>query len=235
MKKKLLRLGALALVLTVLGGLAAVALGAPWAFNSGSASATGGLACSVKPACGAGEVAVFRMSATTNAHAGTPGGSAYGNVVCCGGVAGLGTDCSSVHRAVVLTLSGTDNAHVASDGSYGTQVCLSVGTDETVSCRYRASCPTDYACLATISGTTNAHVADCDGANDYATKVCCGRPSVGGMVEMQMDGSGSAVDSAGSSGGSSGPNYIALAGGLAAVALLTLAAGGWYARRRRLG
>jgi hypothetical protein len=223
----------LALALAVVGGLAAVALGTPWAFNSGSASATGSLACSVKRSCDTGEVDVFRMSSTANAHAGTPGGSAYANLVCCGGVPDLGTNCSGVHDTV-LTLSAADNAHVASDGSYPTAVCLSAETEEAVDCTYASSCGASYACLATISGSTNAHVAECDGVHDYATKVCCcvgARCAVGGMVEMQMDGSGSAVDSAGSSGGSSAPNYIALAG-LAAVALGALGAGGWYARRR---
>jgi len=55
---------------------------------------------------------------------------------------------------------------------------------------------------------------------------------VGGMVEIQVNGSGSTVDSvAGSSAGSSSPNYIALAA-LAAAALVALTAGAWYARRR---
>jgi len=227
-------------LLTLVAALVAVALafalGAPWAFSSGSASATASLVCSVKPSCGAGEVAVFRMSSTSNAHAGTPSGSSYGNVVCCGGVAGLGTACSGVYDTV-LRLSAADNAHVASDGSYGTQVCLSAGTADAVDCRYGTGCPADYACLATISGTTNAHVADCDGVDDYATKVCCyaGPPiAVGGMVEMQVDGS-EAPASATEGSRSSGPPYAAIAGGLAAVALLALTAGGWYARRRRLG
>ena len=59
-------------------------------------------------------------------------------------------------------------------------------------------------------------------------------PAVGGIVEIQVSGSGSAVDSAaGSSGGSAVPNYIALAG-LAAMAVVALTAGAWYARRRWL-
>lgn len=60
-------------------------------------------------------------------------------------------------------------------------------------------------------------------------------PSVGGVVEMQVGGSASAVDSAAdSSGGLPATNYIALAGAAAAGAL-ALAAGAWYARRRWLG
>jgi hypothetical protein len=54
--------------------------------------------------------------------------------------------------------------------------------------------------------------------------------SVGGIVEMRVGGSGSAVDSAaGSSGGSAAPPYVALAG---AAGALALTAGAWYARRR---
>ena len=60
-------------------------------------------------------------------------------------------------------------------------------------------------------------------------------PAVGGIVEIQVNGSGSAVDSAADSpAGSSAPNHVALAG-LAAAALVALGAGAWYARRRWLG
>jgi hypothetical protein len=167
------------------------------------------------------EVAVFRMSSTANAHAGTPDGSAYDNVVCCGGVTGLGTSCSGVYDTV-LTLSAVDNAHAGSRGVYPTEVCLSTATEEAVDCWFGDSCGYGYSCLATVSGTTNAHVADCDGSGDYATKICCytgDALSVGGVAELPEVS------------GSSGPNYIALAGGVAA-ALLALTAGAWYARRR---
>jgi hypothetical protein len=162
----------LTLALLGLGGLGAVALGAPWGSRASSASATNGLACSVKPSCATSEVEVLRMSSTSNAHAGTPSGPAYGNRVCCTKFSGLGTQCAGNYD-VVLTLSGASNAHVASDGSYATQVCLSGGDDATVDCTPAGACPTDYACLATIAGSTNAQVADCDGVGDYGTKVCC--------------------------------------------------------------
>jgi len=166
---------------------------------------------------------VFRMSSTSNAHAGTPGGSSYGNVVCCGGVTGLGTSCSG-NSHTVLTLSAVDNAHVGSGGTYPNEICLSIGTGDAVDCIYGASCASDYACLSTISGTTNAHVADCDGVDDYATKVCCyaGAPvPVGGIAELPEVS------------GSWGPNYVAL-GGLATAALVALAASAWYTKRRWL-
>jgi len=61
----------------------------------------------------------------------------------------------------------------------------------------------------------------------------CALP-VGGMVEMQVDGPDSAVDSTASSwGGSASPNYITVAA-LATAALVAVSAGAWYASRRRL-
>jgi len=234
MKKKFLRLGALALVLSVVGGLAAMAIGAPWGFNTGSASATGGLTCSVKPACGAGEVAVFRMSGLANAHAGTAGGSAYANVVCCAGPAGLSASCSGSHETV-LWLSAPDNAHVSetSGGAYTTEVCLSA-TGTTMNCQYRSSCGGD-ACLATISGATNAHVADCDGVDDYATKVCCGGGGggvVGGAVKLPPGAVAAESGAAAEGSGWGTATYAALVGGMAAAAAIGV--GGWYARRRWL-
>jgi len=162
---------ALLLGLGALGWFAGAAL-APGGSSAAPAAASS-LTCSVKDTdcnTGAGEVEVFRMSSTSNAHARTPGVSSYGYRVCCGGVTGLGTSCSGTYDTV-LTLSAADNAHAASDASYATNACLSVGTG-TVDCTYGDSCGTDYTCLATISGSTNAHVADC-GAGGYTTKVCC--------------------------------------------------------------
>jgi len=213
-------------LLALLGSVAALAISAPSSSPARSAPLAASPTCSVKASCGAGEVAVFRMSGTGNAHAGTPGGSSYGNVVCCGGVAGLGTTCSGTYDTV-LTLSAVDNAHAASDVSYSTAACLSLGSGA-VECTYGASCAAEYACVATVSGATNAHVADCDGTNDYGTKVCCYAGSalptpvpVGGIAELPQVR------------GSSGPDYIAMAGGFAVVAVV-LAAGAWYARRRWL-
>ena len=215
------------LVTVVLLALAASALGVRWAFDTsaGEATASSALTCSVEStACAGDEVEVFRMSSTANAHAGTPTGSSYTYRVCCGSVAalGLGTNCSGTYDTVVA-LSGTDNAHAATTvgGAYTTEACLSV-TEGAVACTHTSDCGTAYECLATISDTTNAHVADCDGTDDYATKVCCSASlsmPVGGMAELP-----DASDS-------SGRNYMALTG-LAAAALIALTAGAWYARRR---
>jgi hypothetical protein len=220
-----LRLPMMAAATLVLAGLLTVALGVWWGSSGTSASSTGSLACSVKTSCDVDEVALFRMSSTANAHGGTPGGSGYGNVVCCGGVAGLGNSCSGTFDTV-LTLSGVDNAHAASAAQYPTNVCLSADT-ETVDCWLGDSCGFNYSCLATLSGTTNAHVADCDGSGDYATKVCCyagQAQAVGGTAELPAVAEGSDSRTA---------VCIALAGAIAA-ALFALTAGGWYARRRWL-
>jgi hypothetical protein len=214
------------LFVTLLLMVAALALGVRWAFNPGSASSSSSLACTVTDtACGGDEVEVFRMSNTSNAHAGEAA-STYTYRVCCGSVAalGLGTNCSGVYDTV-LRLSASDNAHVQSTGSYPTEVCLSTTVEETVECTYSGTCGGDYACLATISGSTNAHVADCDGTDDYGTKVCCyagpAAAPVGGLAELP-----DASDS-------SGRNYVAFAG-LAAAALVALTASSWYVRRRLL-
>jgi hypothetical protein len=83
--------------------------------------------------------------------------------------------------------------------------------------------PTDKAELqkaAETGVTKNCRVTTIEEPNcvDFDVLVTC---SVGGIAELPEVS------------GSSGPNYIALAGGLAA-ALLALTAGGWYARRRWL-
>jgi hypothetical protein len=197
-------------------------------------AASSTLTCIIKASCGTGDVAVFRMSGLANAHAGTVGGSTYPNVVCCSGPAGLSTSCSGGYDTV-LRLWATDNTHVAeSDLAYTTEVCLSA--DAGVNCTYGSSCGAGYACLATISGMTNAHVADCDGSNDYPTKVCCtagAAPPVGGIAELPDVGGASAQEAGAPAGGSgwSAGSYAALAGGLAAAAAL-IAVGAWYARRR---
>jgi hypothetical protein len=160
----------------LLAGVLAIALSLSWAFQSGAAApvASSSLTCTVKDsACVGDEVEVFRMSNTANAHAGTPTGSSYTCRVCCGGVDGLGADCSGTYDTV-LALSGSDNAHAATTagGDYTTEVCLSVSSG-TADCTSDPACAEGYACVATVSGETNAHVADCDGTDDYTTKVCC--------------------------------------------------------------
>jgi hypothetical protein len=207
-----------------LGALGCFALAVLAPGGSSAAPAAGSsLTCSVKNTdcnTGAGEVEVFRMSSTSNAHARTPGVSSYGYRVCCGGVTGLGTSCSGTHDTV-LRLSAADNAHVQATGSYPTEVCLSAGT-AVVQCMFASSCTGGYACLAKASASDNAHVADCAASDPYGTKVCCyaGDPiPVGGIAELP-DVSGP-----------SGHNYVPLAAALVA-GMLVLTAGAWHAGRR---
>ena len=230
------------LAAAVLLAVAPVALGFLQGFSRGhGAAASSTLTCSVKASCGEGEVAVFRMSGQANAHAQTADThpTTYDYTVCCVGPAGLSTSCSGSY-ATVLRLWAADNAHAAepSDTHYTTEVCLS--SDTGMSCQYVTgdNCGAGYACLATISGTTNAHVADCDGSDDYPTKVCCAEgaaPAVGGIAELPPV-AGASTEEAGApaegSGWSAG-SYAALAGGVAAAAGL-IAVGGWYVRRRWL-
>jgi len=217
-KRRFARLVAATLLV---GVLLATGLCVSWVLSTGPASSAGGLACSVKASCGVGEVAVFRMSSTSNAHAAAAGDPTYTNLVCCGGVTSPGTSCSGAYDTVLRLSKVNYNAHVQATGSYETRVCLSAGT-AVVDCMFASSCTGGYACLATASATNNAHVADCNGVDDYATKVCCyaGDPlPVGGIAELPEVS------------GSSEPNYMALAG-VVAAALVALSAGAWYARRR---
>ena len=259
--RRLISVGlAVALLLALAPAAMGVLRGLPWSHGEAASST---LTCSVKASCAGGglEVAVFRMSGPAppaNAHAGTWTGSTYGNVVCCGPT-GLGTSCSG-NFDTVLWLSAADNAHAAeaSQTGYATQVCLSAASG-TVDCKYvtDSSCGTGYVCLATIFSTTNAHVADCDGSNDYGTKVCCaaaelatptatatatpmGTPTatptpaaVGGIAELPHIAGASAEEAGAPREGSGWPagRYAALAAGVAAAAF-AIAVGRWYARRR---
>ena len=238
------RLISVGLVVALLLAAVPVALGLLQGLSrSHGAAASSSLTCSVKASCdsGSGEVALFRMSGQANGHAQTAEThpKIYDWTVCCSWPTGLGTSCSGNFDAV-LWLSAADNAHAAqaSQTGYATQVCLSAASG-TVDCKYvtDSSCGTGYVCLATIFSTTNAHVADCDGSNDYGTKVCCAAgaaPPVGGIAELPVlagtsdqQAGAPAEDSGWSAGG-----YAALAGGLAAA--IAIAGGAWYARRRWL-
>lgn len=133
----------------------------------------GTLTCTARTtACSGGEVDIFEMSSTTNAHAGTPT-STYTNLVCCGGVTGIATDCTGTF-ATVLKLSGVTNAHVQQTGSYTQNVCIQVPAGGSVSVGYASDCTTPVAYdttlgLASMASTSNAHV----GINTaYVTKIC---------------------------------------------------------------
>lgn len=140
-----------------------------FSFGVGQAVA-GTLTCTVATTCDGG-VVVFRMSDTSNAHAELAGQSNYTQLVCCSGVASLGTSCSGTF-ATVATLSGTTNAHVEqnSEANYANDVCLSVPDGGSVSVGYQSSnCSGFDTTVASMSATTNAHVGN---ASAYTTKIC---------------------------------------------------------------
>lgn len=141
----------------------------------------GTLSCTVRAsACSGGEIEIFEMQNTTNAHAGLSAAS-YNNLVCCSGVTGLGTLCSGTF-ATALKLSSTTNAHAEqnSQSNYVNNACLSVPSGGSVSVAYQSSNCTGYdTTLGSMTGTTNAHVGD---GTAYTTKVCA--TAAGGAASL---------------------------------------------------
>jgi hypothetical protein len=135
------------------------------------------LTCNVRnPSCLPGETDVFHTSDLTNAHAELNNQSTYSYKICCGGVPGLGTDCSggSGNFVTVVRLDEqTDATAERGDYSnYGYQACLSVSSGN-IYCEYDDSgaCSTSgYSCVAELSDDTNAHMAECGAAE---TTICC--------------------------------------------------------------
>lgn len=124
----------------------------------------GTLSCSVTTAaaCTGSNVVVLRMSGPSNAHAELPSqaNAAYANnVMCCGGVSGLGTSCSGTF-ATVVKLQAVTNSHVQqnSQSGYAQSACLSVSSG-TVSVGYQSTNCAGYdTTLGSMSAATNAHV-----------------------------------------------------------------------------
>jgi len=96
------------------------------------------------------------------------------------------------------------------------------GAGDYTSGNYTTSAVGDYRWTAHYLGDAKNIAVDthCNDANESSTAVTAS-PAVGGIAELPNRS------------GSSGLNYMALAG-LAAAALLTLSAGAWYARSRWL-
>lgn len=134
----------------------------------------GTLSCSVTTAAACTDTVILRMSGSSNAHAELPSQSDANyasNVICCGGVAGLGTACSGTF-ATAVTLSAVTNAHIEqnTESNYANDACMSVPAGGSVSVAYQASNCTGYdTTLASMSGTTNAHAGN---GSAYATKIC---------------------------------------------------------------
>lgn len=135
----------------------------------------GTLACVVRvDSCVGDEVVVLRMSSTTNAHAEIASQSSFNQLVCCGGVIGLGNTCAG-DFSQVLRLSADTNAHVEQNtyttATYATSsACLSVSPDDSISVDYKSGDCSGYdTIVASMSSSTNAHVGE-PGA--YDTKIC---------------------------------------------------------------
>lgn len=138
-------------------------------------ASAGSLSCSITTAAGCTGIIVLRMSSSTNAHAEIATGTTPGyanNVVCCGGVSGLGNSCSTGVTAVVLRLASTSNSHVqiSTQTGYTNNACLSVPVGGTASIAYQANNCTGYdTTLASVASTTNSQIGS---PASYTTKIC---------------------------------------------------------------
>ncbi len=146
----------------------------------------GTLSCTVRSgSCNEGEISVWRMSGTSNAHAELATQSNYTNLICCTGVTGLDRTCSGTN-ATIIKLSGTSNAHAeqSSQSLYSENVCLSVPSGGTITAGYQSSDCTGYdTTLGSISGVTNAHVGD---GSAYTTKICATATGPSGTLTVDI-------------------------------------------------
>ncbi|MFZ2205092.1 MAG: hypothetical protein WAV23_00675 [Minisyncoccia bacterium] len=163
-----------------------------------------------------GGVVVYRMSASSNAHAELPAQSNYNSdVICCSGVVSLSNACTGVtvppSSVVVLRLSGNSNAHAEENtennsGYNGQQACLSTPVGSTITIGYvtGAANVIGTTCtgagydttLGSLSSSTNAHVG---GPINYARKICASasNPPVSGSLTSSVFDTGIASGSVG--------------------------------------
>jgi len=138
---------------------------------AGMSARAGVLTCAVRTSsCNAGEVVVFKMSGTTNAHAELSSQNHYTNLVCCGGTSDMSNTCTNTF-ATVLKLQNTTNSHVQqnSQSGYANSACLSV-SQGSVTVAYQPTDCTGYdAIVASMSAATNGHVGN---SAAYSTKIC---------------------------------------------------------------
>ena len=134
------------------------------------------LSCQIRSSsCLGGEACLFRLSALSNAHAGTCSGSSYTYLVCCSASSGtltVAVQDGSCPQAGVLSLSAFNNAQVQEYPSvtYTNDICLASDAG-TLSCNYNSGgCSAGYACIASMSSATNAHAGNCAAYNE---KICC--------------------------------------------------------------
>lgn len=144
-------------------------------FLWGAPYAQAALSCAISASCSAPSIVLFRMSGTSNSHAELPSQANYSNLVCCGGVTGLGNACAG-NFAIVAKLSGLTNAHVErnTESLYPQNACVSASAGDTVAVGYAADCSTlgaDYVAAASMSGggITNSHVGN---STAYPNKIC---------------------------------------------------------------
>jgi hypothetical protein len=131
----------------------------------------GTLSCSVTSTCNSPNVVVFKMYATVNSHAELPSQSNYANLVCCGGVTGLGNSCTGTY-AIALKLAKATNAHVEQNSflDYTSSTCIQAPSGGTVSVAYQSSTCLGYdTTVASMATSTNSHVGN---AGAYTTKIC---------------------------------------------------------------
>jgi len=141
---------------------------------SNPAKASSALSCSLTTAAGCAGTVVLRLSGSVNAHAELPGQTTANyasNVICCSGVAGLGTTCSG-NYANIVKLSGVTNAHIEQNtqANYANNACLSVSAG-TVTIAYQATDCTGYdTIIASMKSVTNSHVGGPAAYSEY--KIC---------------------------------------------------------------
>ena len=158
----------------------------------------GTLSCNVSAvACTGGQVEIYRMSGTTNAHAQLPSVGTYTQRVCCSGVTGLSNACTAP-SANALNFTKTTNSHSSQTATspYTTPACISVPSGGSISIGYQASNCTGFdTTLGSMSSTTNAHVGD---TTAYTTKIC--GTAGGGVPNLSISGNliSSVFDSTGS-------------------------------------
>jgi hypothetical protein len=131
----------------------------------------GTLSCSVTSTCNTPGVVIFKMYNTANSHSELPSQSNYSNLVCCGGVTGLGNACSGTY-AVALKLAKVTNSHVEENtfSDYTNPACIQAPSGGTVSVGYQSSNCLGYdTTVASMVNATNSHVGN---GSAYPLKVC---------------------------------------------------------------
>ncbi len=130
--------------------------------------------CYLSNNCGT-DLKLFKVSYTSNAHAGVLT-SSYNYYVCCRG-SDIDNKCNGKYDEVIK-LSSNSNAHVQipAVASYPINICLSTTSGNNVNCVDMGTpcsmMPVSYKCMFKISSSTNAHIADCSSPISWFY-ICC--------------------------------------------------------------